>query len=585
MTQPSPSIPPHDPRFTGAPAPSTPQPAPSEAQPGTQPQQTFRPERQSSSVQALLLVLGVGLVSAGVFVFASDVYSTLGESARAACIGALGVAGLIVSRLIASRLRITAEGIAWVGLVALTIDAQLIGYLDGPFYSGMRYLATGGVMLLTAAAGLALGALRIGSRPAAPLRAYSLYAAAVTPWALSMALTLPFLPRLQGDLLTGACLSLLAGAVALLPSLRSRSTRPPRIPECLILIGETMVLLTALALGDFDSSLPGRSTAALGVYAMMLVLTALAWTIGDRRAKDAQFLPTTSSAPQYAPSPAAPGYPPTAEQPPIAEQPPRQTFVAAESGGIGAAPVMAGPYVAAPPHTAAATPYAAPASPYAAGSPYAGASPYAATSPGAATSPHVATPPYDAAANPSTSPSATASGVVRWIIGAATGVTAIMMVALTHHDFTEPVSADLICAPFGLMALAVGLWRMRVDPALRSWTALWPAMTFLFAPTLLMTWTADAAATSPRSLALFAAAIVALLAGAAVGWKAPLATGATVLVLHTARLVWPWIAELSRDYWWVWLLAAGIILITAAARYEASLNSMRLLGRRFSQLR
>lgn len=585
MTQPSPSMPPHDPRFTGASAPSTPQPgarqvlqqnpqpAPSEAQPGTQPQQTFRPERQSSSVQALLLIIGVGLVSAGVFVFASDVYSTLGESARAACIGVLGVAGLIASRLIASRLRITAEGIAWAGLVALTIDSQLIGYLDGPFYSGMRHLATGGVMLLTAAAGLALGALRTGSRPAAPLRAYSLYAAAVTPWALSMALALPFLSRLQGDLLTGACLSLLAGTVALLPSLRSRSTRPPRIPERLILIGETMALLTALTLGDFDSSLPGRSTAALGVYAMMLVLTALAWTIGDRRTKDAQSLPATSSAPQYAPSPAAPGYPPIAKQPPIAEQPPRQTFVAVESGGIGAAPVTAGPYVAAPPHTAAATPYAAPASPY------------AATSPGAATSPYVATPPYDAAANPNTSPSAATSGVVRWIIGAATGITAIMMVALTHHDFTEPVPADLICAPFGLMALAVGLWRMRVDPALRSWTALWPAMTFLFAPTLLMTWTADAAATSPRSLALFAAAIVALLAGAAVGWKAPLATGATVLVLHTAKLLWPWITELSRDYWWMWLLAAGIILITAAARYEASLNSMRLLGRRFSQLR
>ncbi|NMN01145.1 hypothetical protein G1C96_1730 [Bifidobacterium sp. DSM 109958] len=497
-------------------APGSPEPLSSPSAP---------PVRRSSDTQALLLILGVGLVIAGVFTFATNVYSTLGDDARAACIGALGVAGLVVSRLVASRLRITAEGIAWAGLVALGIDARLCGLLEEPFYSGMQYPVTGAVLLGASLLGLALGAFRVGAAPAHPLRAYGLFAAFVAPWGLAMTLDLPFLTRLQGTLLAGACLTVLAAAAALAPS-----RRRPAAAERIILLCGTMLLLVALALGAFDSPLQGMAYASMGVYVMMMALTAAVWVAGARVPK--------AAAPAAQTVPAAPA----AQAVPAA-----QAIPAPQATG----PAPGTSFAPTPSETATSLPPA-----------------------GIANAPNAAN-----------TANAAGYGAIRWIVGAATGVTALVMVALTGHGFTEPVPADLITAPFALMALAVGVQRMHVDPALRSWTALWPAMTFLFVPTLLMTWGEGASATSPRSLALFVAALIALLAGAVLGWKAPLEAGAAVLVAHTIRLLWPWITEVSRDYWWVWLLAAGVVLIAAAARYEASLNSMRRIGRRLSRLR
>ena len=57
------------------------------------------------------------------------------------------------------------------------------------------------------------------------------------------------------------------------------------------------------------------------------------------------------------------------------------------------------------------------------------------------------------------------------------------------------------------------------------------------------------------------------------------------LIYGTVTVLWPWRAEFSRHYWWVWLALGGIILIVAAARYEASLKSMRTIAARIGDLR
>lgn len=64
-----------------------------------------------------------------------------------------------------------------------------------------------------------------------------------------------------------------------------------------------------------------------------------------------------------------------------------------------------------------------------------------------------------------------------------------------------------------------------------------------------------------------------------------LVSGAVVLVVHLVTVLWPWLATFSQRFWWVWLLIGGVVLIVAAARYEASLKSVRTLTTRISQLR
>lgn len=67
--------------------------------------------------------------------------------------------------------------------------------------------------------------------------------------------------------------------------------------------------------------------------------------------------------------------------------------------------------------------------------------------------------------------------------------------------------------------------------------------------------------------------------------QAPLIYGTVILIVSTVTVLWPWRAEFSRHYRWVWLALGGIILIVAAARYEASLKSMRTIATRIGDLR
>ena len=458
---------------------------PVNAQPYPQPHQPATSQPRNSGVQILLLVLGVGLITAAVVAFASSMVTAFGDAARVTLIGLIGLTGLIVSRLIAGRLRVTAEGVAWAGLAALGIDAALVGDLGALRLSDYRYPAVGGLLLLTVALAFALRMLPV--RPAQPrsdaadsaaprpLRAYGLYAAITLPWATAMVLGLPFLSRAASDAITAVCLAVFAAGASLMPHApaapalasapASAPAKPPVAERIMLLVG-SMVLLMAVALGDFDSSLPGLPIVAVVTYALMLAVTAATWMVPapvERKARSAR-------------------------------------------------------------------------------------------------------------------------NACRWITGSFTGLTALSLMVLAVFDADRIIPADLVTALFGLMALAIGAQRMASDRRLRSWTALWPGLTFLFAPTLFACWV-NPAPVSVRSLLLLAAALVTLLAGAYLGWQAPVTAGAAVLIVHVLRQLWPWLVRISQDYWWIWLLAAGVVLVAAAARYEASLKSVRSMGRRISQLR
>ncbi|TPF80718.1 hypothetical protein BW10_03865 [Bifidobacterium sp. UTBIF-56] len=164
-----------------------------------------------------------------------------------------------------------------------------------------------------------------------------------------------------------------------------------------------------------------------------------------------------------------------------------------------------------------------------------------------------------------------------------TAITSLTLIYLAVTDPQPYAPMDLFAIMSGATALVIGVRWMQVRPALRSWPALWPALTLLMVPSLLISWFEPLSL--PRVLALFAISICALLLGALRGLQAPLVYGTVILVIHVLTVIWPWLAEFSRHYWWVWLLIGGVLLIAAAARYEASMRSMRSIASRISDLR
>lgn len=251
-----------------------------------------------------------------------------------------------------------------------------------------------------------------------------------------------------------------------------------------------------------------------------------------------------------------------------------------------------------PAQPAQSYPYAV--APQAAGTPQAAIAPHRTAIPQAAIAPHLAAAPQAAAAPlPGSVPQAGAqypapmqvavrraaagpdsAGVIVTIFA---GLTTFALLTIAILEPRPYAPADLLGGMVGVTALAVGVRWMLAWPALRSWRALWPALALLMIPLLLMSWTHPLS--FPRALALFVIALAALLWGTLRGLQAPLVSGAVALVAHLVTVLWPWLAAFSQRFWWVWLLICGVVLIVAAARYEASLKSVRSLATRISQLR
>ena len=495
------------------------------------------PQSQTSSVQVLLLVLGVGLTVLAVAAFASLAHFLFGDIGRAACIGIAGVIALATSFVMAQRLRVTAEGLAWVGLVAIAIDADLIGSIIADSVPSLRGTVTGGLILAAILTALGLHLLSTFNKKR-PLRAWSLYIALTIAPTIAMLTDIPLLPRYGTDALAGVCLVALAAVDCLVPRLA-------RIPERIIALTLTSILLTALALGDFDTSQTPKVAVGFGVYLAMLILTAAVWMRdAARAASPPTAVPTSSLTAPIMPY----GYPVPAR---------------------GDQPSQAPTFNPISPQTAAPSSWPP-------------AVPPISTMPTTPTVPPVTPLTLNAAISlPSAARKHNPETAIRWIMSAFTTIVALSMAALAD-DATPPF--DLIFALFGAMMTIVGWYWMRMRPWLRSWPALGPGLLLMLVPPWLMT-LSHVVPPMPRAPLLFALALAVLLVGARLGWQAPVILGAIMLITHTLTQLWPWIALISTGFWWIWLLLAGIILIAAAARYESGIRSMKSLARRIAQLR
>lgn len=674
----------------------------------------------------MLLILGVALVTIAVLAFASFAYGLLGDIGRAVCIGVVGIAALIVGMLLTKRLRVTAEGLTWAGLAALTIDAVLISDIPPVALLVSDGISSGIIILLITALAYVLRLIAAhmpdaslttntgsnqpaahessnekGSAQSLPLRATTLYAMCALPFAvmsLFSALHIPnrgvqwvlalsagaaasmlcavlvrvspraryadfewmaaiiaamialgiisifgYTPIVDADPLllaiiacaippvlwavilvilhtkkaahTGALLhpghrvapvfgffwSLAEGTESLLRRVLSDAladNQAGRTIADLVMVAICIFAITAGALmarqssristqervsasiigslmlliitaGDFPNGSPLPMVVSIVGYTAILAVCTISWMLAARPsiaqpAETAPYIPdiTMMQVPQqnvpvrpasgsFIPSPFIPARStqPNSEIMRTRPYPPAPEFVAPQSQPAVGQSRPAMPWPAQP----MAQPQSIRQGPL---------TPSPASSQNRIT--HLLTP-------------------AQIIVTCATIIIGIVLLFLAGTNPQPYAPVDLFSILSGAAALIIGIRWLRVRPSLRSWPALWPALTLLMVPSLLMSWTETPSL--PRTLALFTIAVCALLVGAIIGLQAPLIYGTVVLILHILTVIWPWLAEFSRHYWWVWLLIGGVILIAAAARYEASLKSMRTLASRISDLR
>ena len=496
----------------------------------TEPRQTAPSRRDSpSGVQVLLLTLGVVLITAAVLTFASVAYTTLGDMGRAACIGVVGLAGLAVAAWLAGRLRVTAEGIAWAGLAALTVDAFLIGDLPLGWPDELGDTVTGAVLFGLGCVTIVLRAVHQKGRQ--PLCAWSLYAAFALSVSLMLLCDLPVLPRYMSEAVSVAVFTMLAGAACLIGPADS---------------------VTHTAGPEPVAGMERAQRAAEAQQTVNLTPAAAPEPATDSQQSVAS--PSPVASPPLAASPQAPTSisSPVPQRMPAPEQYGAERIIVAFISALSLTVIAIADFsnrmveknlvaIAAYVLLLALT----------------------------ATAWLRTCHPMDGGA----------TRTLRWIFGTAALISATGM----FLGDPKPMPGDAIVAMFGIMALSIGVRWMFVRPTMRSWTALWPGLSLTLVPPLLMTWSGHAA--TVRVVLLFAAALAVLLVGSFMEWQAPVVMGSIVLALHVVVQAWPWITIISRDFWWIWLLVGGIILIAAAAHYEASLKSVQSLGKRISQLR
>ena len=242
---------------------------------GRRPQSTVS---DTSSIQVLLLTLGIGLIVIAVASFASFAYTALGDTGRAVSIGLVGLITLAAGRAMAPKLRVTAEGLTWAGLIALAIDAGFVGShhlvraaMPGDCGAGLMVLTTLAVVL----------ALRFvpdspGNRP---LRAYAIYPVFATPIA-AMLLTsaLPDADTPVWRLLRWAIVGLTAVLLALAIPADASSRRPnfKRLCRtaiaCVVLGCASIAIFPAL---DKDVPLSAAMLAWLTVIAGWIIVLAM----------------------------------------------------------------------------------------------------------------------------------------------------------------------------------------------------------------------------------------------------------------------------------------------------------------------
>ncbi len=140
-------------------------------------------------------------------------------------------------------------------------------------------------------------------------------------------------------------------------------------------------------------------------------------------------------------------------------------------------------------------------------------------------------------------------------------------VRLADLGVQEPEAYTL---PSALALLLVGLWHLRRHDRASTMTALAPGLSLALVPSLLWVLVDP---TGLRVLLLGLACLGLVLAGARVGWTAPIALGAAVGALLVLRLAAPYVGDAVPR--WVLLGAAGALLIVVGATWERRLQEAR----------
>lgn len=132
--------------------------------------------------------------------------------------------------------------------------------------------------------------------------------------------------------------------------------------------------------------------------------------------------------------------------------------------------------------------------------------------------------------------------------------------------------------PGALILLAIGAWWLTTNPTVSSWSALAPALSIGFGPTTLLALADDA----PRSLAVIAAAALAVGVGAVLRLAAPVIIGGICLVGLSLIEVAPIVGALPR---YLTFGLAGAALLLLGATFEKRRAELAAVNRQLQALR
>lgn len=139
----------------------------------------------------------------------------------------------------------------------------------------------------------------------------------------------------------------------------------------------------------------------------------------------------------------------------------------------------------------------------------------------------------------------------------------IANISTIHSAFTF---YELPVIAAAILLFISGSVKMARDTRVRSWPALGLASLLAVVPSILIAFFRSTSIT--RSVCVLLICVALVVIGAVKKWQAPLSVGAVCLVIHVLTVSWGYITAFSRNYWWVWLALAGVILIITAARFE-----------------
>jgi len=144
---------------------------------------------------------------------------------------------------------------------------------------------------------------------------------------------------------------------------------------------------------------------------------------------------------------------------------------------------------------------------------------------------------------------------------------------------TEVETVEVYTLPAGLVLVGAGLWAMRGDRAVRTWTALLPGLSLAVLPSLPQ---AVAHVTSTRAWLVGAGAAVLVALAIRLRWAAPLAVGSlTVSLLALAHLV----SAAGAVPRWVTIATVGAALVGAGITWESRVRDARALAAYVGDLR